>query len=314
MYGLDAEVIQEEQPLDPTKAQEHHLCEQPIPHEVPAPYHQHCAPYTQYLPQPQPYQYQGCPVQGNYQPVPCGYGPLPPPPAQYYPPVYPYQPAMYMPVPVTAVPVTAAPVPTPESAPVQITPYDVDVVPGAVSGQVPPSEVPASAAAFSYWNQATLQGQDHSQISSDYQQGGSPVQPVQPYAAPVPVPTLEAMAPVVLPQSAACFPGPDTLAQVSVKAPRRKGPPQRGMFEAAKMMAKSLANHGTHPSADQSRSPPNKLVDLPAPVPFQVLDYSQTTVLAFAYELDSHMDEDVCNCYQLAVLIGVHPSVIQVTF
>ena len=314
-YVLDTEVIHEEQPLDVMKAQGHQVCEQPIPHEVPVPHCQHYAPYTQHLPQPQPYQYQGYPAQEDYQPMPYGYGPPPPPPAQYYPPVYPSHAAMYMPLPTLEAPMPApAPVAAPESASVQIALHEVDAAPGAASVKVPPSEVHMSVAPFSYWHQAAPQGQNPLQISVDYPQGVPQMQPVQPYSctAPVPVPTLEAVAPIVPPQP--CFPASATVAQVSVKPPRRKGKPQRDVFEAAKMMAKSLVHHGTHPSADQSPSPPRKAVDVPTPVPFPVLDYSQTTVLAFAYELDSHMDEDVSNCYQLAMHVGVHPSVIQVTF
>ena len=226
--------------------------------------------------------------------MPHGYGPPPPPQAQYYPPVYPSQPAMYMPLPVLEGPMPA-PMPAPESASVQVA----------------PSEVSMSVALFSYWHQAAPQGQNPLQISVDYPQDVPQMQPVQPYSctAPVPVPTLESVAPIVPPQP--CFPA---SAQVSIKPPRRKRKPQRDVFEAAKMMAKSLVHQGTHPSADQSPSPSKKAVDIPARVPFPVLDYSQTTVLAFAYELDSRMDEDVSNCYQLAMHVGVHPSVIQVTF
>ena len=313
MYVLDTEVIHEEQPLDLMKAQGHQVCEQPIPQEVPAPHYQHYAPYAQYLPQPQPYQYQDYPAQDNYQPMSYGYGPPPPPPAQYYPPVYPSQPAMYMPLPVPAASMTA-PVLAPESASVQIAPHEVDAAAGAASVQVPPSEVPMSVTPFSYCQQEVPQGQNPLQISVDYLQGVPQMQPVQPYSctAPVSVPTLEPVAPIVPPRP--CFPASATVAQVSVKPPRRKGKPQRDVFEAAKMMAKSLVHQGTHPSADQSPSPPINTVGVPAPVPFPVLNYSQTTVLAFAYELDSHMDEDVSNCYQLAMHVGVHPSVIQVTF
>ena len=94
-------------------------------------------------------------------------------------------------------------------------------------------------------------------------------------------------------------------------------PTKRDLFDSALYAAKTLVGRNvpsstTSPaksdsSSSSSQSQPSK------PRGTFLLEFHQTTVLAFAYEIDNEMDKDVFNCEHLAHLLFVPPSVIKVS-
>ena len=209
-------------------------------------------------------------------------------------------------------------VPMPAQAPAAAPPLQMSTttpIPQASVSEVPAA--PPQAFYSGYWCYAQQQQEHQSTIPQYPHIPGAPhpdvtpaPNPVQPTVAPAPSAQLPPQPYSGCSPSAPQFPIPP-------KTPRRGQPPQRGMFEVAKAMAKNLAAQrqspeGTSSYSEQSPSPPQRRTGYPSPSSFQVLDYNQTTVLAFAYELNPNMDEDVHNCHQLAMHISVHPSVIKV--
>lgn len=296
MRFLDSDVAFEEQ----QRIQHEQIHERPIHQEQ---YSQQEAIQEQYQYQPhpaqlhqptQPYQhpgYQSVPVQ--YQQVPYGYAQ----PAPYYPPFYQPQPVMYMPTVPVPVPMTTVP----QAAPVPMHPTQVTFpqAQGTVSQPVP-------AKVWHY----------------DTQQGYQPAVPQHPGSHPNVVPVQSVPAPAVSSQpTGGLSPVPELQLPAPLKASIGGEPLKRGMFEAAKAIAKTLAANqnplqspeaASSDTSEQSQSPAHRRAAYPSLTSFQVLDYNQTTVLAFAYELDPYMDEDVHNCHQLAMHVNVHPSVIKV--
>ena len=103
--------------------------------------------------------------------------------------------------------------------------------------------------------------------------------------------------------------------------------PKRDLFESALNLAKSFAGKNrtdscgssstsstqSSPSRSSSSSPSAQSTTSTKVANTFLLDFHQTTVLAFAYEIDKEMDQDVFNCEHLAHLFFVPPSVIRVS-
>ena len=303
---LDSDIAPEEQQI------QHHQRQYPVEQIHERPIHQEqysqqeaIQEHYQYQPHPpqqyeptQPCQhrgYQSVPV--HYQQVPYGYAQ----PAPYYPPFYQPQPVMYMPTVPVPVPMNTVP----HAAPVPMHPTLVPrvTVPQAQGTVAQP--LPAEVCHY------------------DTQQGYQPTVPQYPGSHPANVvPAVHPVQPVPAPEvpsqpTGGLSPVPELQLPVPLKSSIRE-PLKRGMFEAAKAIAKTLAANPQSPEAasshhsEPSPSPTQRRTAYPSPTSFQVLDYNQTTVLAFAYELDPCMDEDVHNCHQLAMHVNVHPSVIKV--
>ena len=116
--------------------------------------------------------------------------------------------------------------------------------------------------------------------------------------------------------------------QVDIPSPAQNQSSQRVLFDSALTLAKSfLGKEGSSPvgscamsaqsspsNSRKSSSPSGKPTTPSRRRGTFVLDYHQTTVLAFAYEIDDHMDQDVYNCEHLAHLLFVQPTVIRVSY
>ena len=102
--------------------------------------------------------------------------------------------------------------------------------------------------------------------------------------------------------------------------------PKRDLFESALNLAKSFVGKNrtdscgssstsstqSSPSRSNSSSSSAQSTNSTKVGNTFLLDFHQTTVLAFAYEIDKEMDQDVFNCEHLAHLLFVPPSVIRV--
>ena len=101
---------------------------------------------------------------------------------------------------------------------------------------------------------------------------------------------------------------------------------KRDLFESALTLAKSFVGENrtgssgsssssfsqSSPAKSDSSSPSVQSTTSTKIGNIFLLDFQQTTMLAFAYEIDNQMDKDVFNCEHLAHLLFVPPSAIRV--
>ena len=102
---------------------------------------------------------------------------------------------------------------------------------------------------------------------------------------------------------------------VTLSTPALGETPQHAMFTTAVAMARALRERGEpvlRAPTPQRAIPPSGAIPQGRASIHTVLDYQQTTVLAFAYELDPEVDSDADEIQRLAEYIKCDVATVQV--